>query len=492
MSNVRVRFAPSPTGFIHIGNAKTALYNWLFARSTGGVFILRLEDTDVERSKYEYAEVLCDCLRWLGLDWDEGPAFQNVPARGDYGPYRQSERVDLYRREANRLISEGKAYRCFCSKEELDAERERAAAEKRPPRYNQKCRNLTAEQIAAKGDAPYAIRFKVTEGVTEVHDLLQGVVRTENKEFDDFIILRPNGDPIFHLAVVVDDGLMKVTHVIRGDDHLTNASRHVMLFKALGYEVPTFVHHPLIHDEKGQKYSKRLHGANVLDWRADGYLPEALVNYLALLGWAPADGRELLTREGLMKSFSLDRLSASPSRFDLKKVQWLNGQHMRMMPVETLRDRVMPILQKAGLDTSSKPLEWLTHMAGICQEKIKTLNEIVEYTDFFFVEPAQYEDKAVRKQWSEAGALDRMLRLRDVFAHTEPWTVEAFKEKFDAIAAESGEATGRFIHPTRLALTGKSVGPGLFELAVLLGRETCVARMDRAIEYIKNLSEGAS
>jgi glutamyl-tRNA synthetase len=492
MSNVRVRFAPSPTGFFHIGNAKTALYNWLFARGAGGTFILRLEDTDVERSKEEYAEVLCDCMLWLGLDWDEGPAFQNVPAKGEYGPYRQSERIDIYRREANRLLQEGKAYKCFCSKEELDAERERAAAEKRPPRYSRKCRNLTPEQIAAKGDAPFAIRFKVMEGLTEVHDLLQGVVRTDNREIDDFIILRPNGDPIFHLAVVVDDGLMKVTHVIRGDDHLTNASRHVMLFKALGYDMPIFVHHALIHDEKGQKYSKRLHGANVLDWRADGYLPEALVNYLALLGWAPKDDRELLTREELIKSFSLDRVGASPSRFDLKKAQWLNGQHMRMLPVEDLRDRVIPLLHKTGLDTSSKCVEWLTHMAAICQEKIKNLNEIVEYTDFFFVEPKQYEEKAVNKQWRDDGAMARMTRVRDVFANAADWSVESFKNGFEALAAETGETTGRFIHPTRLALTGKSVGPGLFELAALLGRETCLARMDRAIEYIKNMSEESS
>ena len=492
MSNVRVRFAPSPTGFFHIGNAKTALYNWLFARGAGGTFILRLEDTDVERSKEEYAEVLCDCMLWLGLDWDEGPAFQNVPAKGEYGPYRQSERIDIYRREANRLLQEGKAYKCFCTKEELDAERERSAAEKRPPRYSRKCRNLTPEQIAAKGDAPFAIRFKVMEGVTEVHDLLQGVVRTDNREIDDFIILRPNGDPIFHLAVVVDDGLMKVTHVIRGDDHLTNASRHVMLFKALGYDMPVFVHHALIHDEKGQKYSKRLHGANVLDWRADGYLPEALVNYLALLGWAPADGRELLTRQELIKSFSLDRLGASPSRFDLKKAQWLNGQHMRMLPVEDLRDRVIPLLHRAGLDTSSKSVEWLTHMTAICQQKIRNLNEIVEYTDFFFVEPNQYEEKAVNKQWRDDGAVARMTRVRDIFANAADWSVEAFRNGFDALAAETGEATGRFIHPTRLALTGKSVGPGLFELAALLGRETCLARVDRAIEYVKNMSEGAS
>lgn len=486
MASVRVRFAPSPTGFFHIGNAKTALYNWLFARSSGGTFILRLEDTDVERSKDEYAEVLCDCLQWLGLDWDEGPAFQNMPAKGDYGPYRQSERADLYRSEANRLLAEGKAYKCFCSKEELDAERERAAAEKRPPRYNQKCRNLTPEEIAAKGDAPFAIRFRVNEGVTEINDIVQGDVRTDNKEFDDFIIVRPNGDPIFHLAVVVDDGLMKITHVIRGDDHLTNAARHVMLFKALGYDVPIFCHHPLVHDEKGQKYSKRLPGANVLDWRRDGYLPEALINYLALLGWTPT-GEEVLTLGQIAEQFSIERLSASPSRFDLKKAQWLNGQHMRTLSVEALRDRVLPILAKTGFDLSGKSVEWLTRMTAICQEKLKFLNDIVAYTDFFFAEPTEYEEKPARKLWTGPDARELMCVIRDTMSSMDVWSAEALKLRYETLAESSGQGVGHYIHPTRLALTGKSVGPGLYELAELLGKEACVARVDRAIQFIREL-----
>lgn len=487
MSDIRVRFAPSPTGFFHIGNAKTALYNWMFARHCGGTFILRLEDTDTERSKDEYAEVLYDCLRWMGLDWDEGPAAQNAPARGDYGPYRQSERADLYRSEANRLLAEGKAYKCFCTKEELDAERERAAAEKRPPRYNGKCRNLTPDEVAAKGDARFAIRFRVEEGITEIDDLVQGLVRTNNKEFDDFIIVKPNGDPIFHLAVVIDDGLMKITHVMRGDDHLTNASRHVMLFKALGYQVPTFIHLPLVHDERGQKYSKRMHGANVLDWRNDGYLPETLINYLALLGWTPADGREVLSREELVEAFTVDRIGASPSRFDFKKVQWLNGQHMRRLSVEALRDRVLPLLHAAGLDTSAKSPEWLTQMTAICQEKLKTLNEIVEYTDFFFREPDTYEEKAVQKQFRAEGAAARLEQLIEVFSAVSDWQHDAIKAAFEKKVEETGASLGAFVHPTRLALTGKSVGPGLFELAELLGRETCVARMRRAVEYITKL-----
>jgi glutamyl-tRNA synthetase len=489
MSGVRVRIAPSPSGFLHIGTAKVALFNWLFARKHGGTFILRLEDTDIERTKEEYAEAMCEGFRWLGIDWDEGPEFAGAPEKGEYGPYRQSQRKAIYQREVQRLLDEGKAYKCFCTKEELDAERERAAAEKRPPRYSGRCRALSPEEVNARGDAPYVVRFRVPEGVTEIHDLVQGVVRTENREFDDFVIQKPNGDPIFHLAVVVDDGLMKITHVIRGDDHLTNATRHVMLFRALGYELPQFAHLPMVLDEAGKKYSKRLHGANVLDWRADGYLPEALINYVALLGWTPGDDRELFTREELVEAFTIERLGQSPAKFDVKKLQWLNGQHIRKLSVEELRDRVVPILEAAGFDVASKPMDWLTRVVGICQEKIRTLNEIVDYTDFFFAAPEAYEEKAVRKQWSGDGALARMRSIRELMAGLDAWNHDALKEAYERRVEETGASLGQFVHPTRLALTGKSVGPGLFELAELLGREESLARMDRAIRYVESMGE---
>lgn len=489
MSGVRTRVAPSPTGFFHIGNAKAALLNWLVARKSGGTFILRLEDTDAERSRDEYADIIGEALSWLEIEWDEGPGFHGAPDTGAYGPYRQSQRTALYRREAERLLEAGRAYRCYCSKEELDAERGRAEAEKLPPRYNGKCRNLTASDVAAKGAAPYAVRFKVEPGITAIDDLIQGMVRVDNKEIDDFIIVRPNGDPVFHLAVVVDDGLMKVTHVLRGDDHLTNAARHVMLFEALGYPLPAFGHYPLVLDEHGRKYSKRLHGANLLDWRDDGFLPETLINYLALLGWTPGDDRELFTPRELIEAFSLERLSQSAARFDLKKVQWLNGQHMRMLSVESLRDRLLPILEKAGLDVRAKSAEWLTRMAAICQEKIRTLNEIVLYTDFFFVEPAAYEEKAVKKQWRAVGAAEDLKTMRAVLHDLDPFNADALRAAYEALAQRLGAQVGRLIHPTRLALTGKSVGPGLYELAELLGKDACIARMDRAIEYVTNLGE---
>jgi glutamyl-tRNA synthetase len=284
--------------------------------------------------------------------------------------------------------------------------------------------------------------------------------------------------------VVVDDATMKITHVIRGDDHLTNAAKHVMLFEALGVPVPKFAHLPLVLDEAGKKYSKRMHGANVLDWRADGYLPEALINYVVLLGWTAGDDKEVYTREELVKAFSLERLGQSAAKFDLKKLQWLNGQHIRMLPVGELRDRVVPILSAAGFDAASRSPEWLTKMTAICQEKLHTLNDIVAQTDFFFREPTEYEEKAVRKQWSDPGAAGRLEQIQSALAGRE-WTHDALHGAIEALALASGEGFGKFVHPLRLALTGKSVGPGLFELAELLGRETCLKRVDAAIQFVR-------
>lgn len=488
MSEIRCRIAPSPSGFLHIGTAKIALFNWLFARKNKGTFVLRLEDTDAERTEEEYVEAMCEGFKWLGVDWDEGPKFGSEPEKGAYGPYRQSQRRELHRGEALRLLAEGKAYKCFCSKEELDEERARAEAEKRPPRYNGKCRNLSEEEIAAKGDAPFVVRFRVPEGSTTIHDVVQGDVTVANKEFDDFIILKGNGDPIFHLAVVVDDGLMKVTHVIRGDDHLTNAARHVMLFNALGYTLPTFAHLPMVLDETGKKYSKRLHGANVLDWRDDGYLPEALINYVALLGWTPEEAnRELFTREELVDAFTIDRWGKSAARFDRKRLDWLNGQHLRRLSAAELCDRVLPILEKQGFDTSGKARAWLEQMAAICQEKIATLNQIVDYTDFFFRDVTEYEEKGVRKQFRKADALQRLIEIEEAVASVVDWSHEVIKATFEDLVARTGRSLGDYVHPTRLALTGKSVGPGLFELADLLGKETCRQRLANAAKFVETL-----
>ncbi len=490
MGEVRCRIAPSPSGFLHIGTAKMALFNWLFARKMGGKFILRLEDTDAERSDEAFVAAMCEGFQWLGIDWDEGPAFGDVPEKGDFGPYRQSERKELHQRAAQRLIDDGKAYKCFLTPEELEVVRNEARAAKQP--LQTKWRDASQAEVEAMGDARHVVRFKVPEGATEVDDMVQGKVRMEHGTLDDFVILKSNGDPIFHLAVVVDDAMMKISHVIRGDDHFTNTARHILLFNALGHPLPKFAHLPMVLDERGKKYSKRAHGANVLDWRDDGYLPEGLINYVALLGWTPEeDGRELFTRAELTEAFTPGRWGKSAARFDMKKVQWLNGQHIRMLPTEELRDRLVPVIEAAGHDLGGKSQEWLTRMTEICKEKIPTLNDIVAQTDFFFSEVDGYEEKAVKKHWRKEGALARMERIRVALGAVDDWSHDAIKDAIHALAEASGEGLGKFVHPIRLALTGKPVGPGLFELAELLGKETAVARIDQGIAYLQSLETPA-
>ncbi|MBX3178438.1 MAG: glutamate--tRNA ligase [Candidatus Hydrogenedentes bacterium] len=487
MSTVRCRIAPSPSGFLHIGTAKMALFNWLFARKTGGAFILRLEDTDAERTDEAFVQAMCEGFKWLGIHWDEGPPFGDEPARGEFGPYRQSERKAQHQEMGHKLLASGAAYRCFCTKEALDAEREAALAEKRP-RRKCPCRDLDPAAAEARQSEPHTVRFKVPEGQTVVEDLVQGTVRTDNRELDDFVILKPNGDPIFHLAVVADDILMGITHVIRGDDHLTNTARHVLLFDALGAKRPTFAHLPMVLDEAGKKFSKRLHGANVLDWRDDGYLPEALINYVALLGWTPAEeNRELFTIAELTDAFDPARWSKSAARFDRKKLDWLNGQHIRALPLPVLKERLVAVLTAAGFEVAVRDDAWLLSLAEITREKLATLNQIVEQADFFFQEIAEYEEKPVKKLWQVDGAADLMDQLIACMEGVTGWDREALKAAYHDLAEASGAGLGKLVHPTRLALTGKSIGPGLFELAELLGREACIARLRQARAYIETI-----
>lgn len=481
---VRTRIAPSPSGFLHIGTAKTALYNWLFAKKHGGKFILRLEDTDAERTDEQYVQGMCEGFKWLGIEWDEGPPFGDIPEKGEYGPYRQSQRKEIYKREAYRLLEEGKAYKCFCSKEELEKYKDETGN----LYYPGFCRNLTPEQIREKGNSPFVIRFKVPEGETIVEDLIQGKVRFNNKQYDDFIILRANGDPVFHLAVVVDDIYMKISHVIRGDDHLTNTPRHIMLFRALGADLPKFAHHPLVHDEHGRKFSKRMHGANVLDWRDDGYLPEAIINYVALLGWtSEEENKEFFTLQELLEKFSLERISKSASRFDRRKLEWLNGLHIRNLSVEDLRDRLIPVLERHGFDTSTKSKEWLTKLAKICQEKLPTLNRIVFLSDFFFRDFESYEPEGEKKWWSQPDLVISQFKLIiEKIEKIDNWEHDCIKRAFEEICAEQNLKIGALVNPARLALTGKTIGPGFFELTELLGKEKTIERLKKAIEYLKN------
>ncbi len=341
---IRVRFAPSPTGFVHVGNARTALFNWLLARKSGGSFILRIEDTDVERSTKEYEEQLLQDLRWLGLDWDEGP-----DVGGPYGPYRQSERLHLYREHALKLIEEGKAYYCFCSPEELEEERKKALQEGRPYIYPGKCRNISLEEAKRRVEEgeKASVRFKVPEkGTLEFNDLVRGRLSFDLSLIGDFIILRSNGMPSYNYAVVIDDHYMKITHVIRGEDHISNTPKQILIYEAFGWEKPEFAHLSMVLGPDRSRLSKR-HGATSLSqFRQEGYLPEALMNYLALLGWSPPDGKELLTRGELVEKFSLDRVSRASAVFDYGKLRWLNHQHMRLLSPEKLAERLLPFVEE--------------------------------------------------------------------------------------------------------------------------------------------------
>ena len=430
---------------------------------------------------------MCEGFTWLGVDWDEGPAFGDKAAVGELGPYRQSDRKSVHQDAGYKLLKTGHAYRCFCTKEELDAERESAQQEKRR-KMKCPCRDLDSGEAENRKDEHHTVRFRVPEGHTEVVDLVQGTVRTDNRELDDFVILKPNGDPIFHLAVVVDDALMQITHVIRGDDHLTNAARHVLLFDALGYDRPQFAHLPMVLDEQGKKFSKRLHGANVLDWRDDGYLPEALINYVALLGWTPAEeNRELFTIEELQQAFAPERWSKSAARFDRKKLDWLNGQHIRALNPTVLQGRLVAILEQAGFDVSQKDDAWFATLTEVCQEKLATLNQIIELSDYFFTDITTYEEKPVKKQWQVEGAAELMSQLIACMEGVDLWNRDTLKEAYHALGEATGTGLGKMVHPTRLALTGKSIGPGLFEIAELLGKEVSIARMQQGLAYINSL-----
>ena len=480
---VRVRFAPSPTGYLHVGNAKTALVNWLFAKREGGTFILRIEDTDVERHTPGAIEVIFESLRWLGLTWDEGP---EVGGGGD-GPYFQSQRLELYREKIQILLSQGKAYKCFCTPEELETEREKARKEKRPPRYSGKCRNLTQAQLGARGSEPYVARFRVPEGTTVFTDLVYGETSFNNVEIGDFVIQKANGTPTFHLAVVVDDIAMRISHVIRGEGHLSNTPRHVLLFHALGEPLPQFVHLPLILGQDGKPLSKRHGATNVLQFREEGFLPEVMVNYLALLGWSPGDDREVLSVEELAELFALEGLKKSAGVFNHKKLRWLNGQHIRRLDRGDFAARVRSVLQREGFlpsDLTPELEQWTARLAEVCQEKITVLNDIVPYSDFFFNPVTEYEEKGVRKRWSKDGVSDMLLQLAETFDEISDFREHEIEAACTKRVEQNDMKLGDLIHPARLALTGKTVGPGFYAVVELLGKAESVERLKAAVQYI--------
>jgi glutamyl-tRNA synthetase len=442
----RVRFAPSPTGFLHIGGARTALFNWLYARHTGGTFILRIEDTDVARNTQEAVNVILNGLRWLGLDWDEGPISADAtgPSKGDCGPYFQSQRRDNYQRRVEALLARGLAY-----------------------------------------EHEGAVCFKMTREPIVISDLVVGEVRrelTDREQLDpDFVIVRSDGQPVFHFVNVVDDLEMNITHVIRGEDHLSNTAKHIALFRAFGVEPPKYAHIPLILNIDGTKMSKRDKGASLTTYMEEGYAPEALVNYLCLLGWSPKNNREKMPIAEVIEAFDLPQILRHNARFDLTKLTWLAGEYVREMDEERFYELSIHALVRAGLDTDKYPSSYVRAALDTCKGKFKLFGELPGYAGFYFKDTIDYDPEAAKRDFV-AENKPRLERLRKLLASLEPFEADPIGAKFKAVAQELGIKTGVLVHPARLACCGSTAGPSLYHLMAILGKERVLQRLDLGIQ----------
>lgn len=480
----RVRFAPSPTGFLHIGGARTALFNWLFARRQGGTFVLRIEDTDVERSSDASVTGILDAMTWLGLDWDEGP-----DRGGPHAPYSQSGRLDRHRAMAEWLVAEGYAYYCYCTSARLHEKREAAQANGEGWSYDRACRELTAQEIAQReGDRqPRAIRFKVPDGQTRFADLVRGEIVFDHASIEDFVILRSDCHPTYQLSAVVDDLDMAITHVVRGDDHISNTPKQVLLYGAFGKPPPQFAHVPLILGPDKKRLSKR-HGATSLsEYRERGYLPEAVVNFLALLGWSPGDDREVMTRDELVSAFSLERISGGNAVFDVEKLAWFNHQHLLRLSDDELLDRLAPPLKAAGLwrdGLRAGEREWFFKVIDLLRPRCKTLLEFVDQGRPFIGEVEAYDPDAAAKRLQEPGLAGHVAALRTAYT-TTPFDEASLEQTLRRLAETRGVKAGALIHATRIAMTGRMVSPGLFEMLTLLGRGTVLGRLDRLVRFLE-------
>lgn len=452
----RVRFAPSPTGALHIGGARTALFNWLFARHLGGTFILRIEDTDLERSTKEFEKSILEGMKWLGMDWDEGP-------------YYQTQRMELYKEHVARLLSEGKAYRCTCTQEELEAKRAKAMAEGGKPKYDGKCRDGSASP-----DKPAVIRFKAPlEGTTEFHDICRGTISFDNRELDDLIIARSDGSPTYNFTVVVDDVTMKITHVIRGDDHINNTPRQVLLYEALGYEVPEFAHLPMIFGPDRKKLSKRHGATSVIEYEKMGFLPEAMMNYLARLGWAHGD-QEIFSKGELIEKFDLNAVGSAASIFDVEKLKWVNAQHMLRHTNEELAGLVLPFASKLGVTIQDKANAARAMELG--KVRATTLMELAEKTAFFFRDKIEIDPKAAAKCLKQDN-IEMLKKLRQKLEALDTFNEQTLQKTFEEFSSAAGLKTGDIAQPLRVALTGSTASPGIFEVLAILGKDTTIKRI---------------
>jgi glutamyl-tRNA synthetase len=469
---MKLRFAPSPTGFLHVGGARTAIFNLLHARRYGGTMLLRIEDTDVERSKQHHAEQIVSSLQWLGIEWDEGPIYQ-------------SDRLDRYHNRAEELVASAKAYRCYCTVEELEADRNAAEKAGESYRYSGRCRRRAEAGEPQPDDVPHVVRCKVDPGPIEFHDLIRGDVAFEGELIDDFVLIRSDGNPTYHLSVVVDDVDMEITHVARGDDHLSNTPKHIVLFRAFGAEIPTFAHLPLILGSDRKRLSKRTGATSAEEYRDLGIVPGALFNFLTLLGWNPGGDRELVTHAEAAELFDLADVNKAPAVFDPEKLLWMNGQYLMRMSADEIYPHLVPFL---GDDVQS--LDELRAAIELNKTRARTLKELAELNAPFFAddETLTYEADAVKKHLKGDELASRLTELRDALANTEPFDVTTTEQALRALAESRGVSAGKLIHPLRLALTGRGSSPPIFDVAVVLGKERSLARLQRLIERLPELA----
>jgi glutamyl-tRNA synthetase len=478
MSMIRVRFAPSPTGFLHVGGARTALFNWLYARHHGGTFVLRIEDTDKARSSPEMVDTILSAMDWLGLDHDEGPHFQ-------------SEESERHLRDVETLLADGKAYRCFCSPERLKELREQAPGGGREFVYPRTCRALEAKESAARAERgePFAVRFEIPDDEIVWTDMVYGEKRFAGETIEDFVVLRSDGTPTYMLSVVSDDVAMRITHVIRGDDHVSNTPKQILLYRALGREVPRFAHLPLILGPDRKRLSKRHGAVSVLEYREQGYLADAMFNFLALLGWSPGGDRERMSRDELIAAFDLAGVGRSGAIFDLEKLDWLNGQYLNDLAGSELVPLVQPRLTAAGLWRDAFLGDEAKLLAGtidLLKTRARTLDDFVERARPY-LDPSdelEYEAKAAKKHLKDPETGERLERLEGALRALDRWEAEPLEQSLRAVAEETGVSAGKLIHPTRLAVTGLGVSPGIFEVLELLGRDRSLARLRRLIERL--------
>ncbi len=484
-----MRYAPSPTGYPHVGNIRTALFNWLFARHHGGSFIIRIEDTDVARKIEGTVEAILDSLRWLGLDWDEGP-----DVGGEYAPYFQSQRLELYHEAAERLISQDNAYYCYCSPQRLKEMRAEQVKHKQPPGYDRHCRNLSREersQKEAEGITP-VVRFKTPlEGQTGFNDLIRGDVVFENNTIDDFVLLKSDGYPTYHLANVVDDHLMKISHVLRAEEWLSSTPRHLLMYQALEFEPPQFAHLPMILGSDRSKLSKRHGAVSIIEYYKQGYLPEAMVNFLVLLGWSLDDKTEILSRQELIDNFSLERVSRTAAVFNQEKLSWMNGVYIRRLTADEFFQAVEPHLMadKPAGEVLISNEQYVRDVLPLVQERARTLTEVAELTLFFFTDELEYDTNLlIGKNMSRESATQALEAAQQRLKQSEMFDAEVLEAVLRPLAAELGLKTGQLFGTLRVATTGRTAAPPLFQTMAVLGKERCLKRIEAALDKLHKSS----